>query len=90
MARGSVDRSHYRAGGEAGRGGRARLGAARLRRRVLTGFLVGRTRLTLSVAWTAARDGYPANPDNIYLTAGASAGVSLIMNVAVRPGDGVL
>ncbi|KAL7415863.1 transaminase [Mrakia frigida] len=40
--------------------------------------------------WLEARDGFPADPENIYLTAGASAGVNLIMNVIVRPGDGVL
>lgn len=36
------------------------------------------------------RDGHAANADNIYLTAGASSGISLIMNVAICPGDGVL
>ncbi|KIY52189.1 PLP-dependent transferase [Fistulina hepatica ATCC 64428] len=29
------------------------------------------------------RDGYPANPDHIFLTAGASAGVSLLMNMLI-------
>jgi aspartate/methionine/tyrosine aminotransferase len=38
----------------------------------------------------AERDGHAANADNIYLTAGASSGISLIMNVAICPGDGVL
>lgn len=38
----------------------------------------------------AERDGHAADPENIYLTAGASSGISLIMNVAICPGDGVL
>ena len=31
------------------------------------------------------RDGYPSNPEHIFLTAGASAGVSLILNVLITP-----
>lgn len=41
--------------------------------------------------WSIARDGYPADPERIYLTAGASAGVSNIMNVIISsPQIGVL
>ncbi|NXD32365.1 ALAM protein, partial [Spelaeornis formosus] len=36
------------------------------------------------------RDGYPADPESIYLTAGASAGVSSILNIALQKGDGCL
>lgn len=36
------------------------------------------------------RDGYPADPEAIFLTAGASAGVSSILNVALQKGDGCL
>lgn len=36
------------------------------------------------------RDGHPADPESIYLTAGASGGVSSILSVALRPGDGCL
>lgn len=32
----------------------------------------------------AERDGYPANPDNIYLTQGASAGVQSILSVLIK------
>ncbi|KAJ7432123.1 1-aminocyclopropane-1-carboxylate synthase 2 [Mycena galericulata] len=39
----------------------------------------------------AARDGHPASPSDIFLTAGASAGVSLLLNLLVtKPTDGVL
>ncbi|KAI9070362.1 transaminase [Trametes sanguinea] len=31
------------------------------------------------------RDGYPSDPEDIFLTAGASAGVSLILNVLITP-----
>ncbi|KAI0797294.1 transaminase [Irpex lacteus] len=31
------------------------------------------------------RDGYPADPEDIFLTAGASAGVSLLLNVLITP-----
>ncbi|ODN77745.1 hypothetical protein L202_04883 [Cryptococcus amylolentus CBS 6039] len=37
-----------------------------------------------------SRDGYPADPESIYLTAGASAGVSSILGVALRKGDGCM
>ncbi|KAJ6562376.1 alanine aminotransferase [Mycena capillaripes] len=37
------------------------------------------------------RDGYPANPDDIFLTAGASAGVSLLINMLIsEPTAGIL
>ncbi|ORX38241.1 transaminase [Kockovaella imperatae] len=36
------------------------------------------------------RDGYPADPENIYLTAGASAGVSQILGIALQKGDGCM
>ena len=36
------------------------------------------------------RDGFPSDPESIYLTAGASAGVSSIMGLAIREGDGVM
>ncbi|WWC63596.1 uncharacterized protein I303_106201 [Kwoniella dejecticola CBS 10117] len=36
------------------------------------------------------RDGYPADPESIYLTAGASAGVSSILSIALQEGDGCL
>ncbi|WVR09365.1 hypothetical protein IAU60_006431 [Kwoniella sp. DSM 27419] len=36
------------------------------------------------------RDGYPADPESIYLTAGASAGVSSILSVALKQGDGCM
>lgn len=36
------------------------------------------------------RDGFPADSEHIFLTAGASAGVAQIMNVAMRHGEGVL
>lgn len=36
------------------------------------------------------RDGHPANPEEIYLTAGASAGVSLLLGVLLQKGDGVM
>jgi len=32
-----------------------------------------------------ARDGYPANPNHIFLTAGASAGVSLLISMLITP-----
>lgn len=31
------------------------------------------------------RDGYPSNPDEIFLTAGASAGVALLLNTLITP-----
>ncbi|WRT68680.1 uncharacterized protein IL334_005659 [Kwoniella shivajii] len=36
------------------------------------------------------RDGYPADPESIYLTAGASAGVSSMLAIALQPGDGCM
>ena len=36
------------------------------------------------------RDGYPADPESIFLTAGASAGVSQILSIALKPGDGCM
>jgi alanine transaminase len=39
---------------------------------------------------SAGRDGFPSDPEHIFLTAGASAGVSQLLNVALSPGDGVL
>ena len=36
------------------------------------------------------RDDYPADPEAIYLTAGASAGVASIMGLALRNGDGCM
>ncbi|WWC93301.1 hypothetical protein V866_000134 [Kwoniella sp. B9012] len=36
------------------------------------------------------RDGYPADPESIFLTAGASAGVSSILSIALRQGDGCM
>ena len=36
------------------------------------------------------RDGFAANIDNIFVTNGASAGVSLCMNTLIQPGDGIL
>jgi alanine transaminase len=36
------------------------------------------------------RDGHPADPESIFLTAGASGGVSSILSVALRPGDGCM
>jgi len=36
------------------------------------------------------RDGFPSDPEHIFLTAGASAGVSQLLNVCLSPGDGVL
>ncbi|KAF7319247.1 Alanine aminotransferase [Mycena chlorophos] len=37
------------------------------------------------------RDGFPADPDNIFLTAGASAGVSLLINMLITdPSAGIL
>lgn len=36
------------------------------------------------------RDGYPADPDCIYLTAGASTGVANLIRLVARPGNGVL
>ncbi|KAJ7301494.1 alanine aminotransferase [Mycena albidolilacea] len=37
------------------------------------------------------RDGYPASPDDIFLTAGASAGVSLLINLLITdPASGIL
>lgn len=36
------------------------------------------------------RDGFPADPEQIYLTGGATPGVALILDIALRPGDGVL
>jgi len=39
----------------------------------------------------ADRDGYPADPESIFLTAGASEGVSLLINMLIAaPGDGIL
>ena len=43
-----------------------------------------------SQSLTLERDGYPADPESIYLTAGASAGVSAILSVALQKGDGCL
>jgi alanine transaminase len=36
------------------------------------------------------RDGVPADPENIYLIGGATPGVAMIFDMALRPGDGVL
>ncbi|RSH85693.1 hypothetical protein EHS25_003834 [Saitozyma podzolica] len=36
------------------------------------------------------RDGHSADPESIYLTAGASAGVSQILGVSLAPGDGCM
>ncbi|WVN86275.1 uncharacterized protein L203_101438 [Cryptococcus depauperatus CBS 7841] len=36
------------------------------------------------------RDGFPADPESIYLTAGASAGVASILGVALQKGDGCM
>jgi alanine transaminase len=36
------------------------------------------------------RDGYPANPEHIFLTAGASAGVSQILGLALKEGEGCM
>ncbi|WWD19316.1 hypothetical protein CI109_103774 [Kwoniella shandongensis] len=36
------------------------------------------------------RDGYPSDPESIYLTAGASAGVSSILSIALKKGEGCL
>lgn len=36
------------------------------------------------------RDGFPADPESIYLTAGASDGVSRVMLLALKQGDGVM
>ncbi|WWC90423.1 uncharacterized protein L201_005358 [Kwoniella dendrophila CBS 6074] len=36
------------------------------------------------------RDGYPADPESIYLTAGASAGVSSTLSIALQQGDGCM
>ena len=38
----------------------------------------------------AERDGYPSDPEMIFLTAGASAGVSQILGLALKPGDGAM
>ncbi|KIJ33545.1 hypothetical protein M422DRAFT_35465 [Sphaerobolus stellatus SS14] len=39
----------------------------------------------------AERDGYPADPESIFLTAGASEGVALLINMLISaPGDGIL
>lgn len=35
--------------------------------------------------FSAERDGYPSDPEDIFLTAGASAGVSLLLNVLITP-----
>lgn len=37
-----------------------------------------------------ARDGYPADPEHIFLTAGASNGVSQILGLSLQPGDGCM
>jgi alanine transaminase len=34
---------------------------------------------------TSERDGYPSNPNHIFLTAGASAGVSLLIQMLIKP-----
>ncbi len=40
-------------------------------------------------AFISARDGYPANPDNIILTNGASSAISVLLNMFMRePTDG--
>ncbi|WVQ80001.1 hypothetical protein IAT38_002102 [Cryptococcus sp. DSM 104549] len=36
------------------------------------------------------RDGFPADPESIYLTAGASAGVASILGVSLQKGDGCM
>lgn len=36
------------------------------------------------------RDGYPADVEDIYLTGGATPGVAMLFDMALRPGDGVL
>lgn len=41
-------------------------------------------------AFIEKRDGFPADPEQIYLTGGATPGVALILDIALRPGDGVL
>jgi alanine transaminase len=42
------------------------------------------------VADSPERDGFTSDPESIFLTAGASAGVSLICGVALQKGDGVM
>lgn len=44
----------------------------------------------LIVVIFVGRDGFPSDPEHIFLTAGASAGVSQLLNVCLSPGDGVL
>ena len=39
----------------------------------------------LVVPRPSERDGYPSDPEDIFLPAGASAGVSLILNVLITP-----
>ena len=37
------------------------------------------------------RDGYPSDPEHIFLTAGASAGVSLLLSMLIQhPNSGIL
>ena len=43
------------------------------------------------VGFYVERDGFPADPEDIFLTAGASAGVTLLLNVLITPHEtGVL
>ncbi|WOO77035.1 Glutamate--glyoxylate aminotransferase 2 [Vanrija pseudolonga] len=41
-------------------------------------------------AFIEKRDGHPANPEHIFLTAGASAGVSQILGLVLKPGEGCM
>ena len=44
-----------------------------------------RTRTHDATDSTSERDGYPANPNHIFLTAGASSGVSLLIQLLIKP-----
>lgn len=46
--------------------------------------------MSLCASYSAERDGYPSDPEQIFLTAGASAGVSTLLGVTLKHGDGVL
>jgi len=41
-------------------------------------------------AYASERDSHPADPESIFLTAGASAGVSQLLNIALKVGEGCM
>ena len=51
----------------------------------IEGVKISRTCTYCKTDSTLERDGYPANPNHIFLTAGASSGVSLLIQMLIKP-----